>query len=148
MPFVRAFPMRKCSIVSVLAVILGPAIIDTRNPLGYEKGCFEGMVISRVLAVAKPRGGPELWMIGNYLGRRLLVRWTLIQSRAVLSPVENCFTARVHAGIAVADAGKEFDEAAAGALALGADNYRQRFESGTDQRRRRYDLVGQQDRRL
>ena len=36
----------------------------------------------------------------------------------------------------------------AGALALGADNYRQRIESGRDQRRRRYDLIGQQDRLL
>jgi hypothetical protein len=110
--------------VSFLEVVFGPAIIDTRNALGYEKGCSEGMVISRVLAVAKSRGGPELWMIGNYLRRRLLVRWTLIESRAVLAPVENCFTARGrHAGIAVADVGgKEFDEAAAGAFAPSADN--------------------------
>jgi len=38
--------------------------------------------------------------------------------------------------------GKEFNEAAAGALALGADDRRQGFQAGTDQRRRRYDSVG------
>jgi hypothetical protein len=67
-------------------------------------------------------------------------KWTLIQSRRSSHQSNNCFTARVrHAGIAVADdGGKEFDEAAAGAFAPSADNYRQRFESGTDQRRRRY----------
>jgi hypothetical protein len=43
------------------------------------------MVISRVLAVAKPRGGPELWMIGNYLGRRLL-EVDPNSERAVLAP--------------------------------------------------------------
>ena len=29
-----------------------------------------------------------------------------------------------------------------GALALGEDDRRQRFQAGTDQRRRRYDLLG------
>src|SRR5689334_21850778 len=57
-----------------------PAIsLDTKN------GCSEGMVISRVLAVAKPRGGPELWMIGNYQGRRLL-EVDPNSERAVLAP--------------------------------------------------------------
>jgi hypothetical protein len=48
-----------------------------------------------------------------------------------------------HAGVAIADAGgEEFDEAAAGALALGANNEWQRIEAGPDQRRRWYDLFG------
>ncbi len=43
-------------------------------------------------------------------------------------------SARVrHPGVTVTDGrGKEFDEAAAGALALGADDGRQRFQAGTD----------------
>ena len=44
--------------------------------------------------------------------------------------------------------GEEFDEAAAGALAAGANNGRQRLEPGTDQHQRRRDLVGQYDRPL
>ena len=70
---------------------------------------------------------------------------------ALIAPVEELlYRARVgHARVAVPDGGsKKFDQAAAGALALGADNYRQRIESGRDQRRRRYDLIGQQDRLL
>ena len=52
---------------------------------------------------------------------------------------QNLFIARVrHPGVAVADGrGKEFDEAAAGALALGADSRRQRLKASTDQCRRR-----------
>jgi hypothetical protein len=53
----------------------------------------------------------------------------------VIALVEEPFyRARVrHPGIAVADGrGKEFDETAAGALALGADDRRQRFQAGTD----------------
>jgi hypothetical protein len=44
--------------------------------------------------------------------------------------------------------GEEFDEAAAGALAAGVNNGRQRLEPGTDQYQRRRDLVGQYDRLL
>src|SRR6266851_1878563 len=52
----------------------------------------------------------------------------------ILTPVEESFyRARVRHRVAVADGrGKEFDEAAAGALALGADDGRQRFQAGTD----------------
>jgi hypothetical protein len=49
----------------------------------------------------------------------------------VLAPVEESFyRAGVrHPGVTVADGrGKEFDEVAAGALALGADDCRQRFQ--------------------
>jgi hypothetical protein len=48
-----------------------------------------------------------------------------------------------HPGVTVADGrGKEFDEAVAGGLVLGADDRRRRFQAGTDQRRRGYDLLG------
>jgi uncharacterized MAPEG superfamily protein len=40
---------------------------------------------------------------------------------------------------------KKFDEAAAGAFALGCDRGRQHFEPGSDQRRRRYDLAHRND---
>ncbi|MGH7988226.1 MAG: hypothetical protein ACREQX_18315 [Candidatus Binataceae bacterium] len=66
-----------------------------------------------------------------------------------LAPVEELFyRARVgHARIAVADAGGEkLDEASAGALTPGVDNGGQRLQAGADQRRRRRDFVGQQDR--
>jgi hypothetical protein len=54
-----------------------------------------------------------------------------------------------HSCVAVADTGgKEFDETAAGTLALGADNRRQRLKRGPDQHRRQDYLVGQQDRLL
>ena len=68
-----------------------------------------------------------------------------------IAPVEELFyrTRVSGARVAVADGGgKEFDEAVAGALALGADNRRQRLEAGAHQRGRRHDLVGQQDRLL
>ena len=44
--------------------------------------------------------------------------------------------------------GEEFDEAAAGALAAGANNGQQRLDPGTDQHQRRRDLVGQYNRLL
>jgi hypothetical protein len=42
----------------------------------------------------------------------------------------------------------EFDETAAGMYALSANNRWRRLEFRADQRRRQYDLLGQQDRRL
>lgn len=48
---------------------------------------------------------------------------------------------------AVAD-GEEFDEAAASALAAGANDGQQRLDPGTDQHQRRRDLVGQYNRLL
>jgi hypothetical protein len=70
---------------------------------------------------------------------------------AVLAPVEELFhRARIGgARVAVTDAGgDEFDEAAAGALAAAADDGRQRLKSGADQRGRRCQRLGQQNRRL
>jgi hypothetical protein len=67
---------------------------------------------------------------------------------AFVAPIEELlYRARVrHPGVAVADAGgKEFDEAAAGAFATGADNRWQRLKPGADERGRRYYLIGQQD---
>jgi hypothetical protein len=60
-------------------------------------------------------------------------------------PVEELFhRARIgSARVAVTDVrGKEFDEAAAGAFALSTNDCRQRIESGSHERGRRYDFVG------
>src|SRR5579863_529743 len=62
---------------------------------------------------------------------------------AFIAPVEEAFDGARIGGprVAIADTGgEEFDEAAAGALALGAHDRRQRLEAGPDQRRRRDDL--------
>jgi hypothetical protein len=69
----------------------------------------------------------------------------------VLAPVEELFYRACIGGarVAVTDAGgEEFDEAAASALAAVADDGWQRVEPGTDERRRRCQRLGQQDRRL
>jgi hypothetical protein len=58
------------------------------------------------------------------------------------------FTARVSHPVLRMLAVKNSNEAAAGALAIGADNRQQRFEAGADRRGRRRYFVGQQDRRL
>jgi len=47
-----------------------------------------------------------------------------------------------HPGVTVTDArGKEFDEATAGALTAGPDNRRQRLQPGSDQCRRRDEIM-------
>ena len=74
-------------------------------------------------------------------------RYPLVSARGSSHQSKNCFTAHVRqARVAVTNRrGKEFDEAAAGALAHDADNRRQRLKPARTNAGGGYYFVGQHD---
>jgi hypothetical protein len=125
--------------------IFGPAHgtrrVDVENPSGGQ--VIEKPPDRRQVLFDGRLGdhGAELFDVTRDRDRFDLVKLEV----AFVRPVEELFhRARIRrARVAVTDVrGKKFDEAAAGAFAVSANDRGQRIESGPDQRRRRRYLVG------